>query len=91
MKNINSRLRVGDVEPDLIDSLALPLNRDADLREGELNELANGVHLARGEDKVVWGLLLQHAPHPFDVVAGMSPIAPNIIASKYSPVLVSKF
>ena len=77
MKKKNSRLRVGGVDADLIDALALPLDRDADLREGELNEFANGVHLARGEDKVVWGLLLQHAPHPFDVVAGMPPIAPN--------------
>jgi hypothetical protein len=36
------------------------------------------VALARGQDKVIGGVVLQHHPHPADVVAGMAPITLSV-------------
>ena len=45
------------------------------MREGLLEELANGVRLPGGHDVVVRRVLLQHPPHRLDVVLGEAPVA----------------
>ena len=42
--------------------------------EGLLDELTHGVALARGQDEVIGGVVLQHHPHAADIITGMSPI-----------------
>ena len=71
---------IGGIDSDLIDGsgLASPLDGDADNLEGLLNELADSVGLSGGEDVVIGLILLKHAPHTLDVVAGMAPIALGI-------------
>ncbi len=43
--------------------------------EACFEEIANGVLLACGEDVVIAVVLLEHAPHCFDVFGGVTPIA----------------
>ena len=45
-----------------------------DSGKGQLAELADGVRLARGNHVVVGGVLLEHQPHRFHVVAGKAPV-----------------
>jgi hypothetical protein len=56
-------------------ALALPHDGGANDRERLFDKLANGVSLARCENEVVRSVLLEHAPHAFDVVASVSPVA----------------
>ena len=48
---------------------------DADLGERDVEQLADRVRLAGGDDVVVGLVLLQHPPHRLDVVAGEAPVA----------------
>ena len=68
---------IGGINSDLIDGsgLASPLDGDADDLEGLLDELTDGVGLSGSKDVVIGLVLLKHAPHTLDVVAGMAPIA----------------
>ena len=52
----------------LMVALALPHNLLADVAEGGQDELPDGVHVTRGQHKVVRPLLLQHQPHPLHIV-----------------------
>src|SRR5579872_4301754 len=46
--------------------------------KGQLDQLAYGARLA-GSDHIIVGLvLLQHAPHRLDVIAGESPVPPRV-------------
>src|SRR3546814_129990 len=54
-----------------VGALAFPHDLAVDMTEGELDEFAHRMHLAGGEHVVVRLVLLQDAPHAFDIVAGM--------------------
>ena len=73
--NQDAILIVG-INTNLVDGagLALPLDGSANNGECTLDELANGVGLSGGQDVVIGLLLLEHAPHTLNVVAGMAPI-----------------
>ncbi len=81
--NQDAILIVG-INTNLVDGagLALPLNGSANNGEGTLDELANGVGLSGGQDVVVGLLLLEHAPHTLNVVAGMAPITLGVDVSE---------
>jgi hypothetical protein len=72
------------INSDLINgsSLASPLDGDADNLEGLLDELTNGMGLSGGKDVIIGLVLLKHAPHTLDVVAGMAPIALGVDVAK---------
>ena len=67
---------IGGINSDLIDGsgLASPLDGGADNLEGLLDKFTDGVGLSSGEDVVIRLILLEHAPHALDVVAGVAPI-----------------
>ena len=67
---------IGGINSDLIDGsgLASPLDGGADNLEGLLDKFTDGVGLSSGEDVVIRLVLLEHAPHALDVVAGVAPI-----------------
>jgi hypothetical protein len=46
--------------------------------------------LAGGEDKVVGLVLLQHLPHPFDIIFGVSPVSLCRQVSKVQTFLLAK-
>ena len=58
-----------------------------DLGEGPLDELLDGVRLARGDDVVVGLVLLQHQPHRPHVVAGVAPVALRVEVAEHQLVL----
>jgi GDPmannose 4,6-dehydratase len=60
---------------------------DADVGEREVEEVADGVGLAGGDDVVVGLVLLQHAPHRLDVVAGVAPVAARVDVAERQLVL----
>src|SRR5262245_27881014 len=57
-----------------IDPLAVPFDGTADIVEGQLDELAHGMGLARRQYVVVGPVLLQDPPHAVDIVARMAPV-----------------
>lgn len=67
-------------------ALALPDNLGPDDRERLFDKLADGVSLAGCEDEIVRLVLLQHAPHALDVIAGVTPVTLGV---KVSEVLVT--
>src|SRR5258708_15133894 len=73
----------------LVVALSMPHDGPPDLMEGELDKLAHGVRLASRQDIVVRMLLLQDAPHAFDIVACMTPVAPGVEIAEKEPVLVA--
>ena len=81
--NQDAILIVG-INTNLVDGagLALPLDGSANNGEGTLDELANGVGLSGGQDVVIGLLLLEHAPHTLNVVAGMAPITLGVDVSE---------
>ena len=81
--NQDAILIVG-INTNLVDGagLALPLDGSANNGEGTLDELANGVGLSGGQDVVIGLLLLKHAPHTLNVVAGMAPITLGVDVSE---------
>src|SRR5688500_18656826 len=46
--------------------------------EGSLAELAHRPGLSGADDVIVRGILLKHAPHRIDIVAGEAPVAPRV-------------
>mmetsp|Transcript_17849 Transcript_17849/g.51100 ORF Transcript_17849/g.51100 Transcript_17849/m.51100 type:complete len:406 (-) Transcript_17849:40-1257(-) len=81
--NQDAILVVG-INTNLIDgaSLALPLDGSANNCEGTLDEFTNGMGLSGGQDVVIGLILLKHAPHTLDVVAGMAPITLGVDVSE---------
>ena len=46
--------------------------------EGFLDKFPHSVALARGQDEVVGGVVLEHHPHASDIVARMAPVTLSI-------------
>jgi hypothetical protein len=46
--------------------------------EGFFDKFSDGVRLARRQDKVIGGVVLQHHPHASYVVTGMAPVTLGI-------------
>ncbi len=59
--------------------------------EGDFEEFTDGVGFSGGDDVVVGGVLLQHAPHGVDIVAGVSPVAFGVKVAERDGVLDSEF
>ena len=77
----------GFVNALFIDALALPIQRDAHLGECHVDEVADGDCAASGENVVIRGVLLEHAPHAFDVVLGVAPVALRVEVAEVQGVL----
>mmetsp|Transcript_1083 Transcript_1083/g.1870 ORF Transcript_1083/g.1870 Transcript_1083/m.1870 type:complete len:369 (+) Transcript_1083:223-1329(+) len=75
---------IGSINSDLIDGsgLASPLDGSTNNLEGLLDKLTDGVSLSGSEDVVIGLILLKHAPHTLDVVAGMAPITLGVDVSE---------
>ena len=56
-------------------------------REGRVEEVADRVGLAGGDDVVVGLLLLEHQPHRLDVVAGEAPVALGVEVAEHQLLL----
>ena len=76
----------GGVYSRLVDPLAAPLDRNADLGEGQLDQFAHRVGLAGGQHIVVGLVLLGHHPHAADIVAGVAPVALGVEIAEIEPV-----
>ena len=59
----------------LVSSFTYKLQFDADMLEGVVAELTDGVLYACGNDEVVRFRLLEDKPHALHVVLGISPVA----------------
>ena len=55
--------------------------------EGDLEEVANGVVAACGQDKIVGLVGLQHAPHAFDVLGGIAPVTNGVQVAHVEQIL----
>ena len=64
---------------------------EADVGEGDLEEVAHGVGASGGDDVVVGGFLLEHEPHGADVVAGEAPVALGVEVAHAQLFLVAEF
>mmetsp|Transcript_17850 Transcript_17850/g.51104 ORF Transcript_17850/g.51104 Transcript_17850/m.51104 type:complete len:423 (-) Transcript_17850:52-1320(-) len=75
---------IGSINSDLIDGsgLASPLDGSTNNLKGLLDKLTDGVSLSGSEDVVIGLILLKHAPHTLDVVAGMAPITLGVDVSE---------
>ena len=82
-KHFSGRL----VDAFLIDALALPLQFDAGVMEGQSAELPYRVALARGDDVVVGLVLLQDEPHALHIVARVTPVTQGIEVTQVEFVL----
>src|SRR5947207_3237067 len=74
----NQDLPVLGVDTLLLGSGAAPGDRAADLGEGQFDEFAHRMSLARGDHIVARSFPLCDQPHGLDVIAGMAPIALGI-------------
>lgn len=54
-------------------------------------EFADGVHFAGSDDVVVCFILLEHEPHGFDVVFGVTPVAEGIEVTEVKFFLQAEF
>src|SRR5437868_9669548 len=64
----------------VLDDISVGLQSNA--IESNVDEFANGVRLAAGDDVIVRLLLLQHGPHRDDVVSGVPPVATRVQISE---------
>src|SRR5712692_3548217 len=64
-----SRTNQPRIEPDVLPPV------EADMAEGDLDELANRMRDAGGDDEIVRLSLLQHQPHRPDVVGRIAPVS----------------
>lgn len=78
---------VSGVVADLVDTLALPHQRDADGGEGLVAELAHSVHLVGGQHEVVGAVGLQDAPHALHVVLGVPPVTLGVQVAQVQALL----
>ena len=67
--------------------VALPV--EADEAEGDLAQLADGVHLAGGDDVVVRLRLLEHPPHRLDVLRRVAPVALGVEVAQVEVLLLA--
>src|SRR5437899_5607592 len=58
----------------LVEAASLPCEVQLKPRSAALDELAHAVLLPRGDDVILWLVLLEHEPLHLDVVAGVAPI-----------------
>jgi hypothetical protein len=58
--------------------------------EGALDEFAHRMFFAGGKHIVVGLVLLEHHPHPFHIVAGMTPITLGIQVAEKKPILYAE-
>lgn len=75
---------------DFVDVLALPADGDADVAESLLDELADGVGLVGGEDKVIRLVLLEHSPHALNVVSGVTPVTLGVKVTEVQALLLAE-
>lgn len=78
------------IDTNLLLSSALPADGLASSLEGLFNKLTDSVHLTGGEDKVLGLLLLKHAPHALDVVAGMTPVTLGVQVAEVQALLLAQ-
>ena len=69
--------KVGVVQPDVF--------------EGQLAEAPNRNHFSGRNHVIVWFVLLQHAPHGFDIITSKSPVSLRIEVAKEQFVLEAEF
>ena len=70
-----------------LDSAVVEFEFHASSLEGEVDELANLMRLAGGNDEVVGHGLLQHEPHGAHVVGAVSPVAACVQVAQFKHVL----
>ena len=75
------------VDTFFMDAFTFPTQVDAGLLEGQGAELADGVHLARGDDEVLGSGVLQDEPHALYVVLGIAPVAAGVQVAQVELVL----
>ena len=73
----NDLLRITRVHTHFIHSTrrSLPLHFGTNLRKGLFHKLPHRVRFSRRQHVIIGFILLQHAPHAFDVVLGVTPVA----------------
>src|SRR5690606_15696362 len=59
------------------------------MSEGLFDEITHAVSFTRSENIVVRRVLLQHHPHAFDIVAGVTPVAFGVQIAKIQTILFS--
>ena len=76
--NLNEGASRSPVDPTLVDALAFEDNVKTEHRATSGDEVPNRMHFAGRENVVVARWLLQHKPHPFNVIRGKTPVALSI-------------
>lgn len=66
------------VARDFVEAFAGPFEADINVLKGGVDEVFDGLELARGEDEVVGLLLFHHEAEALHVVFGISPVAPHV-------------
>ena len=77
------------VDTDRVLGLALPEDIHLESAPGFLDEFADRMALAGGQDVVVRTVLLQHHPHAFHIVAGEAPVPPDIEIAELKDLLLA--
>ena len=88
--NFDQNFSTFDVGSDLINTLARPRNLPANTDKCELHKLADGVGLTSGQHIIIRHVLLQNAPHTFNIIASMPPISLGIYVTEKERFLKSK-
>ena len=89
--NLHKHLTRCSVDALLIHAFAFPTQVDADMMESQRAELTHGVVFARGDDKILWLLLLQDEPHALHIVLGIAPVAEGVEVAEIQLVLITLF
>jgi len=81
----------GDLDANLVDSLALETNLHIGNLERLIDEVPHGVGLTGGDDEVLGLVLLEHPPHAIDVVARVAPVALGVHVAEVEALLLATF